>query len=480
MPRPQTAMRWRTRAGLRRCLATRRGARGRPRDAAGHQPRLRLPPLPAGHPGHRLAGDAGSGSSSPPGRPRTTSCAAFGFERVHLQLGRGSNPGVIRAEEQPRGEDDALRGLLRRDPARRRRDPRLPGPGPRQTTCCGTRWRSPGRCQRVVDRVRPDARHRRPPRLQRPAGVWPARASATPTSCSGTRRRCRWATRCTATRRRGRRAFTPDPSRLADLRRAVRGGPGRLHRAVERRAPRALDPAAQPSAGRLRRDRRRAAAQLPGRAARRRPHALLPAHAFLGSAVRSEARGRAGRGLARAPTAGPSSTSASAASSRCAATCSRGWRGAARPRRARGARRRAPPRRPSSGAVPQSWLVREMLPQVTLLREAALAVSHGGNNSVTEALTAGVPLLAAAPLHRPVRRRRRHRGGRHRRGAGPQRGQPVRVRSAADRLLSDPSEARRRLTALAKSLTTWTGAERALDALTREPAETGTPGRTVR
>lgn len=36
----------------------------------------------------------------------------FGFEREHLQLGRGSNPGVIRAEDQPRGEDVALRGFF--------------------------------------------------------------------------------------------------------------------------------------------------------------------------------------------------------------------------------------------------------------------------------------------------------------------------------------------------------------------------------
>lgn len=36
----------------------------------------------------------------------------FGFEREHLQLGRGSNPGVIRAEDQPRGEDEALRGFF--------------------------------------------------------------------------------------------------------------------------------------------------------------------------------------------------------------------------------------------------------------------------------------------------------------------------------------------------------------------------------
>jgi len=43
--------------------------------------------------------------------------------------------------------------------------------------------------------------------------------------------------------------------------------------------------------------------------------------------------------------------------------------------------------------VPASWLVRESLPQVTLLGHAAATISHGGNNSVTEALTAGVPLV---------------------------------------------------------------------------------------
>jgi len=45
------------------------------------------------------------------------------------------------------------------------------------------------------------------------------------------------------------------------------------------------------------------------------------------------------------------------------------------------------------GPVPDSWLVRAFLPQVALLDGAALAVTHGGNNSVTEAMTAGVPLL---------------------------------------------------------------------------------------
>jgi len=45
------------------------------------------------------------------------------------------------------------------------------------------------------------------------------------------------------------------------------------------------------------------------------------------------------------------------------------------------------------GELPGDWLVREFLPQVQLLSKAAAAVTHGGNNSVTEAMTHGVPLL---------------------------------------------------------------------------------------
>jgi UDP:flavonoid glycosyltransferase YjiC (YdhE family) len=45
------------------------------------------------------------------------------------------------------------------------------------------------------------------------------------------------------------------------------------------------------------------------------------------------------------------------------------------------------------GELPDDWLVRPVLPQVALLERASLLVTHGGNNSVTEALTYGVPLL---------------------------------------------------------------------------------------
>jgi UDP:flavonoid glycosyltransferase YjiC (YdhE family) len=45
------------------------------------------------------------------------------------------------------------------------------------------------------------------------------------------------------------------------------------------------------------------------------------------------------------------------------------------------------------GALPDEWLVRPSLPQVALLQEADLLITHGGNNSVTEALTFGVPMI---------------------------------------------------------------------------------------
>ena len=45
------------------------------------------------------------------------------------------------------------------------------------------------------------------------------------------------------------------------------------------------------------------------------------------------------------------------------------------------------------GPFPADWLVRASLPQVALLAHASLLVTHGGNNSVTEALAHGVPLL---------------------------------------------------------------------------------------
>jgi UDP:flavonoid glycosyltransferase YjiC (YdhE family) len=45
------------------------------------------------------------------------------------------------------------------------------------------------------------------------------------------------------------------------------------------------------------------------------------------------------------------------------------------------------------GPLPASWHVAPTLPQVTLLTRAAAAITHGGNNTVTECLAAGVPMV---------------------------------------------------------------------------------------
>ncbi len=45
------------------------------------------------------------------------------------------------------------------------------------------------------------------------------------------------------------------------------------------------------------------------------------------------------------------------------------------------------------GQAPEHWLSREFLPQIAVLRRAAVTVTHGGNNSITEALALGPRIL---------------------------------------------------------------------------------------
>ncbi len=47
----------------------------------------------------------------------------------------------------------------------------------------------------------------------------------------------------------------------------------------------------------------------------------------------------------------------------------------------------------SLGPLPGDWYVRPHIPQVAILERAAAFVTHGGNNSVTEAAALGVPML---------------------------------------------------------------------------------------
>ncbi len=91
----------------------------------------------------------------------------FGFERIDLRLGRGSNPGVIAAENQPPDEGESLRGFF--EATRRGAVATLTYQASERLV--DLMWEpaaSAKATQRIVERVAPDQRPRRPPRVQRP------------------------------------------------------------------------------------------------------------------------------------------------------------------------------------------------------------------------------------------------------------------------------------------------------------------------
>ena len=149
--------------------------------------------------------------------------------------------------------------------------------------------------------------------------------------------------------------------------------------------------------------------------------ALLPAHAFLGSAVRSEpADAQVDAWLAGSDQPVVYVSLGSFLSVRCdvLAAVAEALRGLdVRVALAIGStpRRRARARCRTRGSCARCC------PRSPCLGRAALAVSHGGNNSVTEALTAGVPLLLLPLSTDQFAGAAAARGCRARRGARPQR-----------------------------------------------------------
>lgn len=312
--------------------------------------------------------------------PATASIVeSFGFERVNLQLGKGSNPGTIRPEDQPRGEDDALRGFF--DATRLGMIETLEYQA--EARLSDLMWepvRVGREVQEVVRAVAPDqilvdhlafsARLAleatgvtyadvvlgHPSALPQPGEVygfppaWPA-------------------------------AFTPSPAELERLRALCeRVDANFTHEWNAALAQ--LSPTAE---------------QSPSAFAEHGPTLLYnyPAEltdgregVFLGSAVRAEPTDdevEAWLAASDEPFVYVSFGSFLAVRDdvlqRVAdALAALGLRAAI----ATGT---------SSISAPSGWLVRGFLPQVRLLEKATAAVTHGGNNSVTEAMSAGVPLL---------------------------------------------------------------------------------------
>lgn len=312
--------------------------------------------------------------------------AGFGFDRADLVLGRGSNPGVIRVEQQPPGEDAALRGFfdatrhgmvatLRYQAEARRAD---------------LLWEPVDRARAVldiVDRVEPDqvivdhlafsARLALTVAGVPYADVVLGHPSALPVGDEVYGYPPAWPA-----------AFGAPESELDALHRLCRDVQDAFT-AEWNAALRVLSPGATPSAdafaehGDLLMLNYPAALHDPARTA------LLPPHVFLGSAVRAESAVDDRDWLAAddRPVVYVSFGSFLSARGDVLATVLDALRPLGlRVAVATGTATGLP-------HVPPDWLMRPYLPQVAVLDRAAVLITHGGNNSVTEALTAGVPMV---------------------------------------------------------------------------------------
>lgn len=311
--------------------------------------------------------------------------AEFGFERVNLQLGRGSNAGVIRAEDQIDEEADSLRGFF--DATRQ---------GMVETLTYQARERlvdlmwEPERAGRdvlrIVEELRPDgilvdhlafsARLALSTAGISFGDVVLGHPSALPVGDERYGYPPAWPA-----------AFTPSEAELDDLAELCDQVSANFT-ASWNAAARAIDPDAAPSADGFAEHGPLVLYNYPGELA---DPSRLPPHVFLGSTRREEhADPEVDAWIARTPSFAYVSFGSflsvrgdvlrrvveALASAGIVAAVATGST-------------------PLSdlGEIPEGWLVREYLPQVRLLGSASLAVTHGGNNSVTEALGAGVPLL---------------------------------------------------------------------------------------
>ncbi|WP_382310108.1 glycosyltransferase [Herbiconiux sp. UC225_62] len=312
-----------------------------------------------------------------------------GFEHEPLQLGRGSNPGVIKTEEQPLDEDLSLRAFF--GATRKGMIATLHHQAAERLT--DLMWQPVSTASATIDlveRVQPDAivvdHLAFSARLGlRAAGIRYAdvvlgHPSALPVGNELYGFPAAWPA-----------AFAPDGRQLAELRALCERVDARFT-AEWNTALTILDPAAPPSRSAFAESGELLLFNYPRQLAEPERSALLPAHEHLGSTPRDDS-------------GDPEVEGWIAAGDEPFVYVSFGSFLSVRDdvlTRVAGALRRAGLRAAIAtgtgdpallGPVPADWLVREYLPQVSLLRHATAAVTHGGNNSVTEAATFGVPLL---------------------------------------------------------------------------------------
>ncbi len=314
---------------------------------------------------------------------------AFGFRRVPLQLGRGSNPGVIKAEDQPVGEDDALRGFFAA--TREGMIPTLAFQAAARSS--DLLWEPVETAQtvlRLIDAVQPDqiiVDHLAfSARLALIAGgiahgdVVLGHPSALPVGEEVYGYPPAWPA-----------AFSPSITELEELY-ALCGTVRDRFTTQWNSALSELNHNVTETDDAFAAHGDLLMLNYPGQLHDDARTALLPTHAFLGSAVRREpVDPEVLNWLAesREPIVYVSFGSFLSIRADVLARVA----AALKPLDVRVAIATGSAPHAELGELPETWLVREFLPQVLLLDHAVLVVTHGGNNSVTEAATAGVPML---------------------------------------------------------------------------------------
>lgn len=316
---------------------------------------------------------------------------SFDYEHVPLSLGKGSNPGTIRAEQQPKGEDDVLRGFF--DATRA---------GMIETLAFQARarlhdlmWQPVRTARRVLDivaEVQPDeilVDHLAfSARLAlRSAGIDSidmvlGHPTALPLPAFGELYGypSAWP-----------RAFSPSDHQLDELRELC-SRVSASFTAEWNHALAELDPALPPSLDAFAEHGDFLVFNYPAELVPEERREILPPHTFIGSSLRPEQPDAAVQRWLDA-SAEPFVYVSFGSFLSVRGDVLRKIVEALRLLGVRAAIAHGSSDVDSLGELPADWLVQEFLPQVTLLERAAGAVSHGGNNSVTEALSFGTPLV---------------------------------------------------------------------------------------
>ncbi|MGR2753986.1 nucleotide disphospho-sugar-binding domain-containing protein [Agromyces arachidis] len=312
----------------------------------------------------------------------------FGFERVDLRLGRGSNPGVIAADQQPVDEGASLRGFFAA--TREGAVPTLAYQAAERLT--DLMWQpveAARATQRIVEEVAPDQVIVDHLAFSARLGLQTAgvphgdvvlgHPTALPVGDEVYGFPPAWPS-----------AFRPDPAELAELRalceRVAAGFTDEWNRAA-----RELAPSHPPTDDAFAEHGPLVLYNFPAELADDERRPVLPPHRFLGSARRVE---RVDADLERwTAEAGPFVYLSFGSFLSVRGDVLRRVVDALRSRGLRAAVATGSTDAAELAPLPADWLVRPYLPQVRLLEAAAAAVTHGGNNSVTEAIGAGVPLV---------------------------------------------------------------------------------------